>query len=117
MIAELNLGFWNSLFENHHYALLKGVPCKIFKGLPAGYGRKEVNEYILKIRTLRNRISHNEPLCFDGVNFDTSYAKEMYSLIEEFLSWIDPNILKELQTEQLDKICDEIKNIDTIIKS
>jgi hypothetical protein len=32
VIAELNLGFWNSLYETHHYALLQGVPCTIFNG-------------------------------------------------------------------------------------
>lgn len=29
VIAELNFGFWNSLYETHHYALLKGVPRKL----------------------------------------------------------------------------------------
>jgi hypothetical protein len=45
VIAELNLGFWNSLYETHHYALLQGVPCTIFRGLPTGYGRKEINHH------------------------------------------------------------------------
>ena len=58
VIAELNFGFWNSLYETHHYALLKGVPCTIFKTLPAGVGRKEVNQMVKQIRDLRNRISH-----------------------------------------------------------
>ena len=57
--AELNLGFWNSLYETHHYALVKGVPCQIFKSLPSGYGRKEVNAAIQEIRTLRHS---NDPL-------------------------------------------------------
>ena len=30
VIAELNLGFWNSLYETHHYALLQGVPYNPF---------------------------------------------------------------------------------------
>ena len=56
VIAELNLGFWNSLYETHHYALLQGVPCKIFRGLPTGYGRKEINAIIQDIRIMRNRV-------------------------------------------------------------
>lgn len=83
VIAELNLGFWNSLYETHHYALLKGVPCKIFKSLPTGYGRKEVNNAIQEIRTLRNRVSHNEPLCFSNKAYDMTYAKEMYGKIND----------------------------------
>ena len=46
VIAELNFGFWNSLYETHHYALLKGVPCTIFRSLPTGIGRKEVNQRV-----------------------------------------------------------------------
>lgn len=117
IIAELNLGFWNSLYEPHHYALLKGVPCKIFNSLPTGFGRKQVNDYIIHIRTLRNRISHNEPLCFNGKIFDMSYAKGLYQKIVDFLSWIDPNIMKEIQNENMDHVLEEISNMETNIKS
>lgn len=117
VIAELNLGFWNSLYEVHHYALLKGVPCTIFNGLPKGYGRKEVNDYIQKIRKLRNRISHNEPLCFNGKAFDMTYVTEMYNCIVEFLSWIDTSILKEMDVEDLNNVMAVIAENNKIIKS
>lgn len=116
VIAELNLGFWNSLYEPHHYALLKGVPCKIFNSLPTGFGRKQINDYIIHIRTLRNRISHNEPLCFNGKIFDMSYAKGLYIKIVDFLSWIDPNIMKEIQNENMDHVLEEISNMEANIK-
>lgn len=116
VIAELNLGFWNSLYETHHYALLKGVPCKIFKSLPTGYGRKEVNNAIQEIRTLRNRVSHNEPLCFSNKAYDMTYAKEMYGKINDFLSWINPDIMVSLKSESLDNVCREIGRAEQIIK-
>ena len=116
VIAELNLGFWNSLYETHHYALLKGVPCKIFKSLPTGYGRKEVNNAIQEIRTLRNRVSHNEPLCFSNKAYDMTYAKEMYNKINDFLSWINPNIMVSLKNESLDNVCKEIGRAEQIMK-
>ena len=47
VIAEQTLGFWNSFYETHHYALLAGVPCRIFKKLPPGFGRKEINDIIV----------------------------------------------------------------------
>lgn len=117
VIAELNLGFWNSLYETHHYALLKGVPCQIFKSLPTGYGRKEVNNAIQEIRTLRNRVSHNEPLCFSDKVYDMTYAKEMYTKIKDFLSWINPEIISSLKQESLDSVCKEIDEAGLIIKS
>lgn len=115
VIAELNLGFWNSLYEKHHFALLKGVPCTIFQSLPKGYGRKEVNDYILRIRKLRNRISHNEPLCFNGNKYDMGYAKDMYARIVDFLSWIDPDILKDMKLGNLDSVEEVIKENERII--
>lgn len=116
VIAELNLGFWNSLYETHHYALLKGVPCKIFKSLPTGYGRKEVNNAIQEIRTLRNRVSHNEPLCFSNKAYDMTYAKEMYGKINDFLSWINPDIMVSLKSESMDNVCREIGRAEQIMK-
>ena len=116
VIAELNLGFWNSLYETHHYALLKGVPCQIFKNLPTGYGRKEVNTMIQEIRMLRNRVSHNEPLCFSNKVFDMTYVKEMYAKINDFLSWINPEIMVSLRNESLDSVCLEIDKTEEIMK-
>lgn len=102
VIAEQNLGFWNSLYEKHHYILLSGVPCTIFKHLPSGYGRKEVNDCITKVRELRNRINHNEPICFVNKKCDFSYVRQMYRLIMDFLSWIDPEIPTSLS--EVDKV-------------
>ena len=117
VIAELNFGFWNSLYETHHYALLKGVPCTIFKTLPAGVGRKEVNQMVQQIRDLRNRISHNEPLCFNNKSFDMTYASDMYVMIRDFLIWIDPKIVTSLCKERLDHVESEIKDTIKIMNS
>lgn len=102
VIAEQTIGFWNSLYEVHHYVLLCGVPGTIFRRLPRGYGRKEINNAILRIRELRNRINHNEPICFVNKKCDFSYVKDMYRLISGFLSWIDPVIMPSLQ--EVDKV-------------
>lgn len=116
IIAELNLGFWNSLYETHHYALLSGVPCTIFNGLPAGAGRKKINQKIQLIRKMRNRISHNEPLCFKDKSFDLTYVNDMYLVICDFMSWINPNILTEISKENLDQVKSEILATETILK-
>ena len=117
IIAELNFGFWNSLYETHHYALLSGVPCTIFSGLPTGVGRKKINQIIQQIRIMRNRISHNEPLCFNGRYFDLTYVKEMYDMICDFMSWINPNIILTLREESLDKVRYEIDATEAILNT
>lgn len=116
VIAELNFGFWNSLYETHHYALLKGVPCTIFRSLPTGIGRKEVNQRVQQIRVMRNRISHNEPLCFNDKQYDMAYVNEMYAMIRDFLGWIDPKILASLGKENLDNVQAEIAETEKIMK-
>lgn len=115
VIAELNFGFWNSLYETHHYALLKGVPGTIFRSLPAGIGRKEINLRVQEIRNLRNRISHNEPLCFKDKAFDLTYVNEMYVMISDFLSWIDPQIINSLSKENLDKVSCQIQETSKLL--
>lgn len=102
VIAEQTLGFWNSFYEKHHYALLSGIPCTIFKKLPKGYGRKKINNIIMEIRELRNRINHNEPICFVNSKCDFSYIKNMYNIISKFLTWIDPEIMPSLY--EVDKV-------------
>lgn len=94
IIAEQTLGFWTDLFEVHHYRLLKGKPIQIFHTLPTGYGRKEVNEKLAEIRRFRNRINHNEPICFNGHHVDFSKALDVHCSIMNLLNWIDPQIVK-----------------------
>lgn len=112
IIAEQTLGFWTDLFEVHHYRLLKGKPIQIFKHLPSGYGRKEVNDELARVRRFRNRISHNEPICFQGNKIDYSKTKEVYFSIINLLTWIDVEILK--YTSDVDKILETITNAEKI---
>lgn len=93
IIADQSLGFWTDLFEVHHYRLLRGRPIQIFNHIPSGHGRSDVTLRLNKIRQFRNRINHNEPICFNGINIDFSYVEEIYNSILEILSWIDPDLI------------------------
>lgn len=112
IIAEQTLGFWTDLFEVHHYRLLKGKPIQIFHSLPAGHGRKEVNEELDKVRRFRNRVNHNEPICFNGNNIDFTETLEVYASITNLLSWIDPEIIKLIA--DIDKVKKTIDKARTI---
>ena len=70
---------------------------------------------IQEIRLLRNRVSHNEPLCFSNKVFDMTYAKDMYAKITVFLSWINPEIMVSLGNESLDSVCLEIDKTEKIM--
>ena len=107
ILAEQTLGFWVSLFDPIHYTILKGVPCQIFHKLPKQYGRKKIFTILSEIRDFRNRINHNEPICFSGNNIDFTHAINMYHSIMNLLEWIDPEIVISLK--ELDKVKDTIK--------
>ncbi|MCZ8143848.1 hypothetical protein [Flavobacterium sp.] len=112
IISEQTLGFWTDLFEVHHYKLLKGNPIKIFTSLPAGFGRKEVNDELDKVRRFRNRINHNEPICFKGNTIDFTETREVYNSIINLLSWIDPELPKFIR--DIDMIKQNIKKAEKI---
>jgi hypothetical protein len=112
IIAEQTFGFWTDLFEVYHYKLLKGKPIQVFATLPTGYGRKEICEELDKIRRFRNRINHNEPVCFSGTNIDFTTALEVYNSIIDIMTWIDPALIKFISN--LDKVKITVDNAKKI---
>ncbi|WP_299285572.1 Abi family protein [uncultured Mucilaginibacter sp.] len=108
IIAEQTFGFWSDLFEVHHYRLLKGKPIQIFQTLPSGYGRKDIKDELDKVRIFRNRINHNEPVCFNGNVIDFTETLAVYNSIINLLELIDPELLKlisnlDMVQETIDK--------------
>jgi hypothetical protein len=112
IIAEQTLGFWSDLFERHHYRLLKGKPIQIFHYLPSSYGRKEVNDELNKVRRFRNRMNHNEPICFRGNTIDFTETLEVHQSILNVLNWIDPKLIQLILP--VDKVNSEIEKAKTI---
>lgn len=104
IISEQTFGFWTDLYEVHHYKILLGRPIQIFTNLPSGHGRKEVNETLNKIRLFRNRLYHNEPVCFNGGTINFQKSEDVHNSILNVLSWIDQELVKW------------IKNIDEVSK-
>jgi hypothetical protein len=76
-----------------YYKILKGRPIKLFKNLPSGYGRTEILNELSKVRQFRNRINHNEPICFVGLGIDFSKTFAVYQSILNLLNWINPELI------------------------
>lgn len=115
IISEQTLGFWTDFFEVHHYKLLQGIPIKVFSSLPSGYGRKQVNDELNKVRRFRNRINHNEPICFSGNTLDFTETLAVYKSILTLLEWLDPKLL--LFISDFDDVSKKINSATTIINS
>lgn len=93
IVAEQTLGFWTSLFDSHHYALLSGSPLGAFSNKPNVVNRFVVANKLRNIRAFRNRIYHNEPICFKGNSIDFSMANIIMNEVHDIISWIDPALL------------------------
>lgn len=112
IIADQTLGFWTNLFELSHYRILRGRPIQIFSHLPSGIGRTQVCERLNKIREFRNRINHNEPICFNGNNIDFDYVEDIYSSIIEIINWTDPELINWIR--DMDSVMVKINNAKRI---
>lgn len=108
VLSEQTLGFWTDLFAVHNYKILRGKPIKIFTALPSGHGRKQVADELNNIRRFRNRINHNEPICFSGTTIDFTDAEEVYQSITNILNWINPELIG---------FCNDLDKVNKIIES
>ena len=106
VIAEQTLGFWTTLFEKNHYGLIAGSVIHCFPHKPTSVNRHKIRLKLQSIRGFRNRVYHNEPICFNGSNIDFSTAENVKNDIYELLAWIDVNA--KLYVEDFDVIDGEI---------
>jgi hypothetical protein len=114
IISEQTFGFWTELFDTKYYRLLAGRPIQIFSGLPVTYGRREIAQDLTIIRRFRNRINHNEPICFDQQsNLDFTAAKEVYDSVKNIVKWMDTDLLELL--EKLDHVDKSVRKAKWVI--
>jgi hypothetical protein len=108
IIAELNFGFWNRIF-NRHYASLLWKPLRLmFQNTPKHLRKRDtISEALYRIRKLRNRIYHYEPI-FANLEEIENHYKEMIT----FLSWLDKNLPKLLS--DIDRFNDVLKKAKEI---
>ena len=54
--------------------------------------RNILNQKLNNIREFRNRVYHNEPICFNGNAIDFAEATSIKNDIYELLEWIDADL-------------------------
>jgi hypothetical protein len=97
VLAEQSFGFWVSLFEPVHYKLIGGSAIHSFPYKPPSVNRKTLFLLLSKIRDFRNRVYHNEPICFNGISIDFAHASHLKNDLFEMLGWMNPDIEKYVQ--------------------
>jgi uncharacterized coiled-coil DUF342 family protein len=107
IIAELNFGFWTTLFNRNNAKFLWKPLLKSFSNIPNDFRKRtKVSASLNRIRTFRNRIYHYEPIIWD-IQQIIEKRKEIF----EILNWIEPDTekwAKEIDT--FDLVRKKIKN-------
>lgn len=82
MVSSLRLGFWVGLFDRHYENdLWRPYLRWVFPNGPKPLRRQDVFSIAHRIRNLRNRIAHYEPI------FNRDLAAD-HELVLQFVSWI-----------------------------
>lgn len=94
ILAELNFGFWTTLF-NRKYARIFWKPLhRIFPNMPKeNKKRTEVSSRLNHIRVFRNRIYHYEPIIWD-----LEILKKKRKEILETIYWLDSDTYEWTKT-------------------
>lgn len=105
-------GLWTSLMKEDVHRVTKGILMKVFHN-KGDKNRKEIAEVLDKIRKFRNRVAHNEPLCFNNTVFDLTATRNIYELCKETLYLLNQDL--KIFSEELYIIHEELKNIQHYI--
>ena len=112
ILAEQSFGFWTSFFEPHHYKLIGGVVIHCFSNKPTSANRSVLGQKLDRIREFRNRIYHNEPICFNGNNIDFTNATVIKNGLYELLDWIDDDLPADVKSfDSIDSKIDSANRI------
>ena len=88
IIAELTLGFWVSLLNSEYERILWKDLRRAFPFMPkAKRQRKYVSAPLNRFRTFRNRIFHNESICWN-----INHIKGLHSEMVEVLRWMNRDV-------------------------
>ena len=108
IVAELNFGFWNRLFSRNYTSILWKPLRVIFQNTPKKQRQRDtIADSLYRIRTLRNRIYHYEPIFGNLQEID-----EIHTEMLTFLNWLDkdlPNLISDIN--RFEEILNKAKNI------
>ena len=107
VVAELIFGFWARLFNKEFELILWKDLRRTFPFMPKGIKqRKYISAPINNFRNFRNRIFHNEPICWNLAKLE-----EIHNQMDEVLGWINKDLPNWIQQFDRFKSVSEKVNI------
>ena len=107
IVEELTLGFWVSLMDSEYERILWKDLRRAFPYLSkARRQRRTVSSPLNNLRVFRNRIFHNESICWN-----INHVEKIHSSIIEVIMWINkdiPDWMREF--DRFQTVCSEIKS-------
>jgi hypothetical protein len=91
ILTKLTLNFWKMLFAPQQFRAGGNSLLEIFVNIPPNVSQNNIYNKIDKIRKLRNRIAHHEPICFHYRRISTRNTKIVYENIIELITWFGIN--------------------------
>ena len=116
IIAELNFGFWTGLFKaKYETPFWRPIIKSVFPNMrPQDRTRQKISKKLHRIRILRNRIYHYEPIWYYNLT-------RTHDEILEMISWISPPVVDLLKPvdrfpirntqAEFDKIKEDIRTL------
>ena len=96
LLSKMEFGIWKYMFAGPQYTasgrlLLKAFPKKPRSTRVCRYDNTYIFGELNDINELRNRIAHNEPICFQPKTAlkSSSYALSQYARLYRLLLWMD----------------------------
>ena len=106
IVAELTLGFWVSLLNSEYERLLWKDLRRAFPFMPKKERkRKNVSAPLNTFRTFRNRVFHNESICWN-----LNRVEEIHKEMTTVMGWINKDVPGWLShIDRFDAVCSNIR--------
>ena len=107
IIAELTLGFWVSLLNSEYERTLWQALRKAFPYMPKKERqRKNVSTPLNTFRRFRNRVFHNESICWN-----LARVEEIHDEMLKVIGWMNRDLPEwVVAQERFEIVCSEIRN-------
>ncbi len=108
IVAELTLGFWVSLFNSEYERILWKDLRRTFPYMPKNKRqRKNVSAPLNRFRAFRNRVFHNESICWN-----ISRVRDIHAEMKEVLGWMNRDVPEWLsQYDRFQSVVSDICNV------
>jgi len=113
LLTQLTFGFWKYMFAGRQFKAAGGTLLAIFPNLPPRCNQNFIYHKLHRINSIRNRVAHHEPICFDPGNKIGTRIARLYLLeMMDILDYMDVESTRLLY--DYDNVLNEANYIDNI---